>query len=935
MNTRNLDPGLLETDHYSKSFDSPQNVCDRLRVRRQALTSEKESRDERSVDPRKDLKYHELLSASKGTIRSNPADSQLLHARNTKHKMVRAVRSESFTGNDCFGRTGRKNSSDGPVEDDHSALTNLTAPARSDSIRRPDTSSRRKLSKKRWKHAAGSPNDGKIKPSTTRNSEHVTSSDERDQSGWPKQDEEMSIHGEQVVPRVGSPYYGSSRPRGRSISPKRAIRKNSTSPGKATKEDESKSNKRSNSRRKDRDLHGTRRDKEVSPNRRMADIDVPRSRPPGLSVASLIRETNERVGEVIHKELRSGEDPFSSANEAPSTRVNAFIATIVKEANRTTVDASSIVSSTDSKDNSFQMNGQKLVRSPSKTQNGPVPSNQEVTEPFSFQPLGNQKTKPNSERSDDAQTKFCEVSRKKDDKYSVIVQPKVKPLKPLTLRNFDETLSLSQKPPMHPKSSDVDGEELPEKPSKPQPKSMKKVLKQIFSRSESKSKHTKELPDSLEERGDDNESMATRKSRRVRSKYFSKDKSSDAEAAVKSSNDWNEPFEGFQESPDEGSESVAAEADVCEYLSLEDRRAMNKIRKYAIEAQNLLNKATKFMDIDPMEVEIFTIKAFAYANEAEKVSTTLGSSPAWKAKEEPPGWASSASASTSINSFTHRMDREEHLRRLSLYDFRRSGVQSVCCSGAGLLAVSPQDIKELAFETMKILQGLNDNVTLPDLLVIKIHAATSPTTKLRWTNYGSGPTTNTPICGTNSRHRSTQILDEKHRISQYQSAIKLGDTLPSGVALREESNSNTKGQRPVTPGTSPTLSGPISKGSTSSSPAEQSPSKAVVGESNLDIFSDTASETSLPTQDENEDKTLETDTDQGTDQGTYHNGNNSVVSRTSTSTFSAMEDMLDVVAIRFLDNLCAGPQEKGWYDDEEYCTKRMRQHRKSRGRRHF
>jgi len=236
--------------------------------------------------------------------------------------------------------------------------------------------------------------------------------------------------------------------------------------------------------------------------------------------------------------------------------------------------------------------------------------------------------------------------------------------------------------------------------------------------------------------------------------------------------------------------------DVSASICADEERCRDQIETFVAEAVVHLNKAAIFMNDDATEVEIFVSKAFAYANEAEKVATTLASATSFKDRtSDLDALRSVASVSTfaSTTSFIQRLDREEQLRRLegvSFMDFGHAGCQSILCNGGGTIPF--QQIKSLAFETMQILETLGNNVQFSPEVALSIRSATSTSVKEKWENYGYKGIT-TKVCGGKSNlevvNNRTGVFQHMDKLSD-RPAVRQGSILRSAKARRLEDRSD-------------------------------------------------------------------------------------------------------------------------------------------------
>lgn len=143
------------------------------------------------------------------------------------------------------------------------------------------------------------------------------------------------------------------------------------------------------------------------------------------------------------------------------------------------------------------------------------------------------------------------------------------------------------------------------------------------------------------------------------------------------------------------------------------------------------------MNVDPLQVEILTMKAFVYANEAEKTVASVPSQ-AFLGNRGPKRdplpllltSPSSASLST-CNSLAHQLDAEARVHK-------EKGVSTVDFGNFGLPKVAgpPQHTKELAFETMQILDTLIGRLELSQTAEIAVEGAISESMRLKWILYG-------------------------------------------------------------------------------------------------------------------------------------------------------------------------------------------------------
>jgi hypothetical protein len=337
--------------------------------------------------------------------------------------------------------------------------------------------------------------------------------------------------------------------------------------------------------------------------------------------------------------------------------------------------------------------------------------------------------------------------------------------------------------------------------------------------------------------------------------------------------------------------SMTAEMDPYELLSYKEKKALNKIKKYVLETHDLLKKAASLMQEDIREVDILTTKAFAFANQAEKIAATLQSSAVWKGRSYH-SMASSVSSCADTYSFVDRVDEEEYMRRLEDTASIDFGASLLCGNKAG--DVSCDETKSIAFETMQILGTLNKNLILPPAASTSIHSATAGTVQLRWLNYGKKTPAGYNVCaapGCGTRYQSTQILDDLGGIADEKYLL----TVPDHVSLAE----NTEDEISVVEPAASSRVGPLGKDDDVILPQEddlEMVNKTVTFSEAVPIVVDP------PQYDFGEDNESN-----NSGQYTYATDHTSVISGASTTTFSVVKDMVDVVGNRCIDRLCCGP----------------------------
>jgi hypothetical protein len=147
----------------------------------------------------------------------------------------------------------------------------------------------------------------------------------------------------------------------------------------------------------------------------------------------------------------------------------------------------------------------------------------------------------------------------------------------------------------------------------------------------------------------------------------------------------------------------------------EEFRRLERVRKYVLEAQILLSKAADFMRIDSVEVDNLTLKAYAYANEANNLVATMhrvGDKALDLQAASRMSYPLLLRSDSSDSGVTHRIQKEDMIRRLegiSLFGGETLTLESLgsmfACGDSSL-----ENTKFLASETAGILNALADEV---------------------------------------------------------------------------------------------------------------------------------------------------------------------------------------------------------------------------------
>jgi hypothetical protein len=147
----------------------------------------------------------------------------------------------------------------------------------------------------------------------------------------------------------------------------------------------------------------------------------------------------------------------------------------------------------------------------------------------------------------------------------------------------------------------------------------------------------------------------------------------------------------------------------------EEFRRLERVRKYVLEAQILLSKAADFMRIDSVEVDNLTLKAYAYANEANNLVATMhrvGDKALDLQAASRMSYPLLLRSDSSDSGVTHRIQKEDMIRRLegiSLFGGETLTLESFgsmfACGDSSL-----ENTKFLASETAGILNALADEV---------------------------------------------------------------------------------------------------------------------------------------------------------------------------------------------------------------------------------
>lgn len=166
-------------------------------------------------------------------------------------------------------------------------------------------------------------------------------------------------------------------------------------------------------------------------------------------------------------------------------------------------------------------------------------------------------------------------------------------------------------------------------------------------------------------------------------------------------------------------------------LSFRDRKLVQKARKYSVEAKALLKDALSQIGQNSVEVHMLTMKAFAFASEAEKTLANVKPPSLQYAQNlQIARVGSTSSEDSSTDRFFQKVERDQEVRRqqaMSMFRFRDYCWQRLCCTDGSL-----EQTRILKDETAQILQTLDKHIGPPQSVDTGARTKSSNQRRVTW-----------------------------------------------------------------------------------------------------------------------------------------------------------------------------------------------------------